>query len=373
VLSDTEITFPEVLRNAGYSTFAYQANNLVSAAKGFAQGFDHYALYLLERGRIDGESSLFHKRASTLDRDALMRMWMYANRAKQEPAKPFLLYMQYMEPHVPWRPTGKTVAQDVPADQQLSVSRLNSAFFLANVYPPTEKVWSQIGSVYDAVVRDLDDELRDFFAELDALGVLENTYVIITSDHGEELGEHDGLASHGISLFNEETHVPFIVVPPWEKRRTDIQDVVSLIDLAPTIVALAGLPVPSVFAGRTFDDRFIRYWSPFRTSRDTGAYSSLAAVHMTEEEEGKHSNLHRSAYVRESKKIVETETGALRLYRLDRDPGENDPLILGPENRVLEEAFHLAEAVARVDVASPESSPISEAMRERLKALGYLE
>ncbi len=373
ILSESETTFPEVLAEAGYDTFAFQANQLVSAGRGFAQGFDHYRVYPVKKEKVGGVVSharIFHERASVLNRDAIE--WVKRSRAESpRERKPFFLYMQYMEPHYPWRPTSESIAQTFAGMDDPDVASLNSNFFVARPFPPTEENWSRIRDLYDAAIRDLDNQLRQFFDELDAIGALENSYVFFISDHGEELGEHGGLAAHGLSLFNEEIHVPLIVIPPSFGEGVAVPETISLVDIAPTILAIAGLRAPSSFVGRSFEAVLRQDSASNHRSDERGAYSSLEPQELKEEIPAHQKIRHRASYVRRATKVVELEAGDLRMYRLDEDPGETDPLPLGWDESALEDAYRLAAEVAGTDAAAAKTISVSKAMRERLKALGY--
>jgi arylsulfatase A-like enzyme len=105
---------------------------------------------------------------------------------------------------------------------------------------------------YEELVRQLDRELARLLAELDARGALHNTMVIVTSDHGEQFGEHD-LFNHGNSLYRPLTHVPLIVSWPAgisEGRR--IEYAVSLTDLGATIADALDWPPQDHLAGSSF-------------------------------------------------------------------------------------------------------------------------
>jgi arylsulfatase len=100
---------------------------------------------------------------------------------------------------------------------------------------------------YDAEIAEEDAYLGMFLARLDAMELPSEPLVVFTSDHGEAFGEH-GRMEHGNNLFNEEIHVPLIFRGPGVPvGRRD--DVVGLHDVAPTVLALAGVEVPDAFEG----------------------------------------------------------------------------------------------------------------------------
>ena len=103
---------------------------------------------------------------------------------------------------------------------------------------------------YDDCVASLDEDLGLLIDELERRGVLDQTWLIVTSDHGESFGEHPGLFLHGATLFQTECHVPLVIVPPRgalaPKRVTTP---VSLRDVAATVADISGLKAGSPFPG----------------------------------------------------------------------------------------------------------------------------
>jgi arylsulfatase A-like enzyme len=106
-----------------------------------------------------------------------------------------------------------------------------------------------LGDLYDAGIRTLDDQLARLFAGLEQRGLLANTVVAIVSDHGEELYDH-GQALHGQS-YDETLRIPFLLRTPDLERGTarSTDELVGLVDLAPTLLSLAGLRVPADMQG----------------------------------------------------------------------------------------------------------------------------
>jgi arylsulfatase A-like enzyme len=120
---------------------------------------------------------------------------------------------------------------------------------------------------YDDCIAYLDEQLGSLLAALDARKLLENTVVVVTSDHGEEFGERERFG-HGQSLHHEVTHVPLLVVAPARiPAGRVVRDAVSLRDLPATIVDLLDLHGRSPFPGRSL----VPYWSGSRLPADAPA------------------------------------------------------------------------------------------------------
>ena len=104
-------------------------------------------------------------------------------------------------------------------------------------------------ALYDGEIRYTDDTLRRMFLELEQIGFFENYVAIITSDHGEEFGEHGGLI-HPATLYDEVLRVPLILRGTALPRGKVDARLVSSVDIAPTVIGVAGLRIPEHMAGR---------------------------------------------------------------------------------------------------------------------------
>jgi arylsulfatase A-like enzyme len=140
-----------------------------------------------------------------------------------EPRPPFFLWMHLYDPHAPYQaPRQAGRFGDTDSDR------------------------------YDAEVAFADEELGRLFYELARLGLAERTIVVVTSDHGEELGEH-GIRFHARSLFNQVARIPLLVhVPAALGGRASVEEAaVSLADVTPTVLELAGVTRPAGMNGRS--------------------------------------------------------------------------------------------------------------------------
>ena len=112
---------------------------------------------------------------------------------------------------------------------------------------------------YDDCITYLDDQIGRLFDDLGTRGLLENTVVLITSDHGEQFGEHGGICGHRLSLYGQEIRVPLLVIAPARVPSGQIVSApVSLRDLPATVMDLAELGPESNFPGSSL----ARFWKP---------------------------------------------------------------------------------------------------------------
>lgn len=367
VARDSDTTFlPDVqlvaehFRAAGYATGMASNNPLIEPGAGFARGvdsFDHRAL---------DETQTFGGERIT----AAAREWLSAQ------GGPFFLYLHYFDPHYRYQApppyTRHFVSDELAATEpDLLLAAQGDAVGLRarllgrhrGVDPtvgPRELEW--LHALYDAEVRYVDQCIRDVFDHLDALGVADDTVVVVTGDHGEEFLEHRFLA-HGHTLYQELLAVPLLMSGPGiQPRREDHP--VSLIDVSPTLVGLAGLPAwtqPNP-GGRDLSG-WLRGDAP-PESRPLFAVGTGAGKGMGRPEHGP-----KRAMLEWPRKVIEDLGGGAVLYNLERDPAERAP----------QRGGHRAATTVLDSVLAPPANwregmrAMSPELLEQLKAMGYVE
>jgi len=149
--------------------------------------------------------------------------------------KPFFGYFHLWTPHEPYNARKEFVGK-FKKDGYEPVSK--SEHVLTDMHRP-EKNLLRLRQSYDEYIADVDADLGEFLDALERKGILDTTYVIITSDHGQlfERGEH----GHNTALlFDSVIHIPLIISAPGQSQRKDVHVPTSNIDLLPTLVSLAG-------------------------------------------------------------------------------------------------------------------------------------
>jgi arylsulfatase A-like enzyme len=188
-----------------------------------------------------GSNTVFYRRSSEILQIALD--WI-----RQHDQRPFFLFVNLMDPHEPYAPPshwdqafeGKIEGFMPDADEV----RMGQRFFSASE-------WQHMRSQYDGEIAYVDSELGKFFAALDRDGFLSRSIVVITSDHGEFLGEK-GLVDHQIGLYEPVIRVPLIIKVPEDLfLPTNGERTTQTIDIAPTILDLLGLDIPAFIQGRS--------------------------------------------------------------------------------------------------------------------------
>lgn len=312
-------TLAERFSAAGYDTAAFVSAFVLNRTFGLDRGFARFD---------DGPAAdaaleqLLHGTAPADERVGRALAWLRRPRSK-----PLFLWLHLYDPHAPYAPP--------PAFRSL--------------YP---------GRPYDGEVAFVDTQVARLLAGLAAAGIADRTLVVLVSDHGESLGEH-GEATHGLLLYDATLRIPLIVRLPGGLAAGSVRDeAVGLADIAPTVLALAGLPAESGVDGI---DLFHR---PAESRREHSAiseyprrrlgWSTLVAVRIGE-----------------WKFILAPRA---ELYHVARDPSELTDLA-GVEREWTRDLTRAARRVERqlLELAA-DSGPVEASTEERAKlaALGYL-
>ncbi|MBM4392655.1 MAG: sulfatase [Deltaproteobacteria bacterium] len=279
----------ERLRDAGYATGGFVSTIYVSSDYGFDRGFDTFVDYdLTKTGNLQRQV-----RAEKLVDDALA--WLSA-----QPGKPAFLFVHLYDVHYPYLPPEPWGARYDKPGTKKSTRYKNYAYY--KTHPLTDKQLEHQRAQYDECIRYVDDQLARLHAALERAG-RKNTWVV-TADHGEEFGER-GSWGHAHTLHPEVMRVPLIVSdqPPAVR-----QERAGVIDVAPTLMALAGLSMDTTGLSLLGPLPSARDW-PMETSRFDTAKLSLV------------SGLSR----------VEIDNDARVAYDWSRDPGERQAAPATPE------------------------------------------
>jgi arylsulfatase A-like enzyme len=256
-IPNRSVTLAEQLRASGYVTASMVANPLVGRLSGLQRGFD----YVSEWQAIARE---IRKEDRATDSEALNRVassWL-----EQHAAEPFFLYAHATDPHAPYQPPpafenkfadpAETPQFDRDFEKltKMALARggfgINRALCVRAGIDPHRFIHRAIDR-YDAKILHNDASLEQLVAKLRQLGILENTVIVVVSDHGEEFWEHQW-TGHGQSVYQELAHSLFLMWNPKliaTSRR--VAEPVQLIDLMPTLLDLLGIPIPEVVEGQS--------------------------------------------------------------------------------------------------------------------------
>lgn len=233
-------TIAERLRD-GFETAGFHSNPFVSRAYGFDQGFDTFdddlhlggnRLFALAQRALDKLRNRHYARAAEINERSLA--WLDSLNGD----RPFLLWNHYMDPHGPYEAPAEYQRQfhgDVLSRKQ-STKLYHRA--LKNPESITDKERRHLIDLYDAEIAYTDDQLQGFFSALEDRGLLEESLVVITADHGDAFGEH-GYYEHPRYLHDELVRVPMILVGS-DISPGSIETPTSTLDVVPTILNAVG-------------------------------------------------------------------------------------------------------------------------------------
>lgn len=307
-------TLPEAFATAGYRTGAFVSSFILHRQFGLAQGFSVY-----------DDAVVNERRGAETARRVLA--WL----AGREERRPFFLWLHLYDPHTPWTPPREFRALPLPSPYDQEIAAADAA----------------LGLVLDALRQQ---------------GRLDRTIVVAVGDHGEGLGDH-GEKEHGLFLYDETVRVPCIVrLPHREHAGTRCTALAGLIDLAPTLLDLAGLPPLPAVDGRSLVAALRGGAGPERAGvlletvypQEGFAWAPLRALRTPEW------------------KWIEAPQP--ELYGLAEDPGERTNLaearveIADRLQRALETGFRRAQSSAATGAATELAPDVAE----RLASLGYV-
>ena len=347
----------EILGGRGYRTAGFVSGPYLHRSYGFDQGFEvyehcvNYGEELNEKGRVANVirvNQRSHQGLTSPRLDDRTGKWL-----RELPrGEPFLLFVHYWDPHYDY-------IAPFPYDTWLDPGF--SDRFHTNGFLQNRKIHAEMPArhrrrmldLYRGEIRYTDGFLGRLLQRLEERGDLSRTIVVLVSDHGEEFFEH-GNKGHRINLYEETLRIPMLIrYPDGRGAGTIVREPVSLVDVAPTVLAALSLETPDEIQG---------------TDLARAASGGLGR-------EGVVGELHQSldAWRTASwKLILDRASGASELYALDVDPGESsDQSEAEPE---VVERLRAELAATNAGLHAPDSvgvPALDEATENQLKALGY--
>ncbi len=322
----------ERLRREGYLTRAYTEDGGVWAYAGFARGFAAYG----ERRSAD---FVYRGEVDAVFADGTR--WVEQHRDRT-----FFLFLHTYQVHGPYAPpeSYRSLFADVPGRE-----------------PPGPR---EAALAYDQEARFADDHIGPFLTKLGQLGLGDRTIVVITSDHGEEFGDHGGMG-HGRTLQQEVLRVPLVIAAPGLLAPAAVAAPVSLLDVAPTVLDLLGLaPIPGH-----------RGVSLVSRARDAAAGTAPSSDEMTRPIFGEVDRMDRTAVKQVSVRrnhetaITDLVANTTRCYAAD-DRTELRPTDACPQLQELLELHRQASVPIESVPANHHADP---ELIEKMRALGYLD
>lgn len=391
-------TLPEVLRERGYTTLGISPNSWMSDEFGTTHGFDTYLkmwqYWPTLPATAEARSRSWIRFAHRLNRFYTRYAFPKRNRARHvnqalynlldNAQEPFFGYVIYWDTHLPyyahgahgtrWLPTG------VDLEHALRVDRDHLAYHTGQV-SMTEADFEILRACYDGALASIDEEIGYLVDRLLKRGILDRTVLIVTSDHGENIGDHR-LMSHAYSLHDTLIHVPLIIrYPTGFPRGERVTSHVQLTDVFPTILDVLQVEAPEVRAelqGMSLLGEQIE-------AADRLAYAEMLAPHPSiqalnrraglpeDTPQPRHDRSLRCVRTLDSKFIWSSD-GHHAWYDLRQDPSETTNLY--PEHpeaaATLEKHLVSWQSSAGLPLSTSEHH-MDEDVRQRLRDLGYID
>ena len=238
VLDESITTLAEALQQSGYRTSCYSANPNYAVSRGTAQGCELFE-ELWRNTRAPASIDPYRVSASALAR------------LVEGSEQPEFLMLHYVPPHEPYQPAaGFDIFGDPKYDGSYDGRRATIAGINTGELDPLPADVAEIVSLYDGNLLTGDDAVGQVLEALKQRDRWDNTVVLVTSDHGEAFGEH-GRMGHNITVYDEMLHIPFVLRLPGGRvpDQIDTQGLVSLEDVVPTLLGLAGIALPGPVSG----------------------------------------------------------------------------------------------------------------------------
>jgi arylsulfatase A-like enzyme len=381
-------TLAEHLNAAGYATACWSPNPYISRAYNYHRGFETFRDP--ENWSRTSEKARQKVLAFVKRYPALRRVLRKANQIltggalsfqewdaealtskaipwlSEHRQRPVFAWCHFNDVHHPWFPRPAYAAQVGAAN----VSLRQAKGLVNDLQADPDRVWqnmtvgkmAQVLDLYNTAIRYTDQVVADF---LSAAVKLEDTIVVLTADHGEEFGEHGGF--HRNQPYDEMLRVPLILAGSGIPKGAVLDDPVSLIDLAPTLADYCGIEAAPEFQGQSLR----------AVMEGTGAPRPCLSYYDRRLVDGEHAPEGECWALRWKGWKYVRRQGGEELYDLGRDAGETHNLI-GQEPAVA--ATYRAKLEAELQRFEPVEGAAEQidleqhdAIRERLKALGYVD
>lgn len=410
-LGAEQVTLFQLLRTAGYGTFAISKNSWLSKDFGLMRGIEQMhrlwqwfqsddeitvgklaelhrgsALYLrLLQELLGGNviknvlNLLYHRYWNRVD-DGAVRTVAPVLRWVNEQQGPWFAMVHFLEAHLPYQPPRAWYTPYARDLARVEKVRKADQWRLAWRHIAGKEQLSSADlhawrDLYRAEVAYQDHYLGQLLDQLAAAQQLDNTYIIVVADHGENLGEH-GLLNHQYSLHETLLHVPLVICGPGVAAGQRVAEPVQTLDLFRTILDLAGIEAPHNTSRNLLPGASPRPYVVAEYGRPQVPHQGLLARYDLQPEDLAAFTQGYTALRTAQHKLIERSDGYVALYDLQDDPGETANLAELESARLVElqqwlQAWRAAHGATTTNTQA--ALQVGNAVRDRLQALGYLD
>lgn len=346
-LDERHLTLAEALKQSGYKTAALIANDC----------------YFLPRFQLDqGFETYFVKGGYSPEHNEHIFAWLDSSATE-----PFFLFINYFDTHVIYNTEPRPGFLPEPAvhDNGELYAELRTKIMGRAEY--SQELRQKVIDQYDTAFANLDEQIGLLFTELKKRGLYENSMIVLTSDHGEAFGRHEGIFAHGLDVYQELLWVPLIIKAPGRSEHRVDNELITLSDIPQMIFAEIPRVVPDdvqdEFPNKPGDHLVI------------GENYYARPKHRHHPQWGKYYDRIRTAVYDWPYKFIQSTDGNVELYHLENDPKEQDNLVTElPEvaRKMLDELVEYKQSRPHGDELVDPGKP-NEKELERLKSLGYID
>ena len=412
-LDDQLPMLSECFQDAGYETVCVSSNTWLSTESGFGRGFDSFEqtwqivqsenalselVDVMEEDRVravarelfDGNPlsnavNVLYRylvRGRGDDGAARSTKWITNWLSDRNDDDAFFLLVNYLEPHLKYRPPRGLADKYLPENATYAAATdvpQEPWEYLAGNVALSDSDFQLLRALYRAEIAYVDEQIAALRAALKDAGELEDTIFVVTADHGENIGDH-GLMDHQYCLYDTLVHVPLVLDGGGFSGPGEVTDLVSLVDLAPTLLDEVGLEASEAresFQGISFHPDGDRERREFVISEYVEPQPSMDAL------ERNVGDLPDRVYqydrslqmIRTAEyKFIRGSDGLRELYDLTTDAGETTNIADVNPSVADDLESTLDEWLTSFEHATPsESVSISQNRKERLEQLGYLQ
>jgi len=348
----------EDLQDAGFETWGIPSARVVGRQFGFDRGFDYYA----NTSAIPHTADEMYERLERIMKNSPL----YGEPSLRSVNNPLFLMLHFYDTHTPFQPDDEFLKKFVDPEYKGQVDGTWEQFEKYNKYGIEYNTadLKRASDLYDAEIRTFDEKLKRIFELLDEVGLLDNSIIILTADHGENLGEHHFI-THG-NPYEPALHVPLLVhFPDNRSGGKRISTVVENSDILPSILDLYDVELRHEMYGQSF----IPLITPDR-ERDYSQRERFYSV-------GNVTDGGRMYGVFDGRYRLIFDTGKsdeMQLYDVITDPKETRNLMNDDEPELsLSLSRYLGEFISEMSDSVKAETVMDDETREALASLGYLQ